>query len=222
MRPGEWTLRSRRVVTPSGTRAADILIRGETIAALAAFEDPDREGVILDVGDWLVLPGLVDLHVHVQEPGPEDAEGFETATRAAAAGGMTTPGRPADPQPPGRRPSPGPSPPSSPRRSASSGLIAVSTAAWSPAMPREVEPLVDAGVLGIVAALGTRLGPESPRRPRRRDLREAMPRLARLGRPLVVQAGLDGAGTRPRRRPPGPGGSPAGTRRRGRSRRSGP
>ena len=59
MKPGEWTLRSRCVVTPSGTRAADILITGETIVALGDHRDPAREGVILDVGDWLVLPGLI-------------------------------------------------------------------------------------------------------------------------------------------------------------------
>ena len=79
-------LRSRRVVTPSGTRAATIHIRGEKIERVGAFE----ENCDVDYGDLAILPGLVDSHVHVNEPGRTDWEGFDTATRAAAAGGITT------------------------------------------------------------------------------------------------------------------------------------
>ena len=79
-------LRSRRVVLPDGVRAASIHVDGERIARIGDFSDPaDR-----DYGDLVIMPGLVDSHVHVNEPGRTEWEGFETATRAAAAGGVTT------------------------------------------------------------------------------------------------------------------------------------
>jgi allantoinase len=79
-------LRGRRVVTPQGTRAATIHIRGERIERVGDFD----EHADVDYGDLVLLPGLVDSHVHVNEPGRTEWEGFETATRAAAAGGVTT------------------------------------------------------------------------------------------------------------------------------------
>ena len=55
------------------------------------IESPSSSGSdVLDVGDALVFPGLVDAHVHLNEPGRTDWEGFATGTRAAAAGGFTT------------------------------------------------------------------------------------------------------------------------------------
>jgi len=79
-------LRSRRVVTPQGTRAATVHIKGERIERVGEFD----ERADVDYGDLVVMPGLVDSHVHVNEPGRTEWEGFETATRAAAAGGVTT------------------------------------------------------------------------------------------------------------------------------------
>src|SRR5438132_8326148 len=79
-------LRSRRVVTPSGVRAATIHVRGEKIERVGDFE----ETADIEYGDPVIMPGLVDSHVHVNEPGRTEWEGFESATRAAAAGGVTT------------------------------------------------------------------------------------------------------------------------------------
>ncbi len=79
-------VRSRRVVTPSGVRAASIHIRGERIERIGDYEEPAD----VDYGDLVIMPGLVDSHVHVNEPGRTEWEGFESATRAAAAGGVTT------------------------------------------------------------------------------------------------------------------------------------
>jgi allantoinase len=81
----DLVLRSRRVVTPSGTRPAAVCVRRGRIAAIEDFATPGQ-----DLGDLALLPGLVDPHVHVNEPGRTDWEGFATATRAAAAGGVTT------------------------------------------------------------------------------------------------------------------------------------
>jgi allantoinase len=79
-------LRSRRVVFPDGERAAAVAVRDGRVAAVAGYHELAGE----DLGDVALLPGLVDTHVHVNEPGRTEWEGFATATRAAAAGGVTT------------------------------------------------------------------------------------------------------------------------------------
>src|SRR4029077_13232855 len=83
-------VRSRRVVTPEAMGPAAILIRGGTISGVAGFDAVPAGGAIFDAGERVVMPGLVDTHVHVNEPGRAEWEGFTTATRAAAAGGVTT------------------------------------------------------------------------------------------------------------------------------------
>ncbi|WP_299539066.1 allantoinase AllB [uncultured Streptomyces sp.] len=87
----ELVLRSTRVVTPEGTRPATVTVSGGTIRAVLPHDAEPPPGARLeDVGDHVVLPGLVDTHVHVNDPGRTAWEGFWTATRAAAAGGITT------------------------------------------------------------------------------------------------------------------------------------
>ncbi len=75
-------------MTPSGTRAATVVVAGGVIESVR--EAAPAGAPVVDVGDSVLMPGLVDTHVHVNEPGRTDWEGFETATRAAAAGGVTT------------------------------------------------------------------------------------------------------------------------------------
>src|SRR5262245_12224963 len=82
-------LRGQRVVTPDGVRPASVHIEGDKISRLGAWDDVGV-GELYDAGESLVMPGLVDSHVHVNEPGRTEWEGFATATRAAAAGGITT------------------------------------------------------------------------------------------------------------------------------------
>jgi allantoinase len=81
------SLRSTRVVTAEGIRAASIHIRDGRIEAVRPHDE--GKGAI-DYGDLVIMPGVVDSHVHVNEPGRTEWEGFESATRAAAAGGVTT------------------------------------------------------------------------------------------------------------------------------------
>ncbi|MEU0036835.1 allantoinase AllB [Streptomyces sp. NPDC006333] len=84
-------LRSTRVITPEGTRAAAVAVAGGRITAVLAYDAEVPPGARLeDFGDDVLLPGLVDTHVHVNDPGRTEWEGFWTATRAAAAGGITT------------------------------------------------------------------------------------------------------------------------------------
>src|SRR3982074_398186 len=78
-------LRSRRVVFPDGVRPASGHVEGGLITKVGPWED---EGI--DLGDDVLSPGVVDTHAHINEPGRTEWEGFATATRAAAAGGVTT------------------------------------------------------------------------------------------------------------------------------------
>lgn len=82
----DLVLRSRRVVTPQGERPAAVCLRDGRIAAVEDYHAVVGE----DLGELALLPGLVDTHVHANEPGRTDWEGFPTATRAALAGGITS------------------------------------------------------------------------------------------------------------------------------------
>lgn len=83
-----WALRSTRVVAGGRALPATVHVRGGTIERIDAHDAPSPR--VVDVGDLTVMAGLVDTHVHVNEPGRTAWEGFATATRAAAAGGVTT------------------------------------------------------------------------------------------------------------------------------------
>jgi allantoinase len=83
-------IRARRVVTSGHERPASVVIRDGLIADVTDSADPGGAHVIELGPDRVLLPGLVDAHVHVNEPGRTEWEGFATATRAAAAGGVTT------------------------------------------------------------------------------------------------------------------------------------
>ncbi|MFD5567847.1 allantoinase AllB [Streptomyces cadmiisoli] len=91
MSDAELVLRSTRVITPEGMRAASVAVADGTITAVLPYDADVPPGARLeDFGDDVLLPGLVDTHVHVNDPGRTEWEGFRTATRAAAAGGITT------------------------------------------------------------------------------------------------------------------------------------
>src|SRR5829696_5483077 len=83
-------VRSERVVLPDGERAADVHIHAGRIVEIAPHGVAPAGAAVLDAGSLVVCPGLVDTHVHVNDPGRSDWEGFDSATRAAAAGGVTT------------------------------------------------------------------------------------------------------------------------------------
>src|SRR3984893_4350492 len=83
-------IRSERVVTPEGVKAATVHIRNGTITSVRGHDDLPSGANVYDARESVVMAGLVDTHVHINEPGRTDWEGFVTATRAAAAGGVTT------------------------------------------------------------------------------------------------------------------------------------
>jgi allantoinase len=83
-----WALHGRRVVSPQEVEESWVVVRGELIEEVRSTPPQDME--IISVGDAVVMPGLVDSHVHINEPGRTEWEGFFTATQAALAGGVTT------------------------------------------------------------------------------------------------------------------------------------
>ena len=93
MHPVELVIRGRRVVTEHGIVPASGHITRDYISSISIYEDVPGGAELIEAFDSIVMPGLVDTHVHVNEPGRTDWEGFETATRAAAAGGVQVVGR---------------------------------------------------------------------------------------------------------------------------------
>lgn len=83
-------VRSRRAFLPDGERPAAVAVRDGKIAAIVDYAAAPPAANQVDLGGTALLPGLVDTHVHINEPGRTEWEGFATATRAAAAGGVTT------------------------------------------------------------------------------------------------------------------------------------
>src|SRR5579859_7684409 len=86
----DLVVRSRQAVLPDGMRPAAVAVSGPAIEAIGDYDERLAASQDVDLGDLALLPGLVDTHVHVNEPGRTEWEGFATATRAAAAGGVTT------------------------------------------------------------------------------------------------------------------------------------
>ena len=157
----DLVVRSRRAVLPDGTRAAAVAVSGPVIATIEDYGAPleaDRE---IDLGDLALLPGLVDTHVHVNEPGRTEWEGFATATRAAAAGGVTTIcDMPLNSLPPTTSVAA-----LEEKRAAAAGKCWVDVAFWGGAVPgnkASLRPLHEAGVVGFKCFLLDSGVPEFP------------------------------------------------------------
>jgi allantoinase len=183
-------LRSRRVVLPDGVAPAAAHIAGERIAAIAPFDDVPHGARLIDVGDLVVMPGLVDTHVHLNEPGRTEWEGFETGTRAAAAGGVTT----VVDMPLNSVPATTSRDALTLKREAAAGKCSVDAGFWGGVVPGnagELAPLWDAGVLGFKAFLVPSGVPEFTH-VERPDLEAAMPTLAQLRAPLLAHAEVPG------------------------------
>jgi allantoinase len=168
----DLVVRSRRAITPEGERPAAVAVRDGRIAAVEAYDAPLPAAVDTDLGDVALLPGLVDTHVHVNEPGRTEWEGFATATRAAAAGGVTTiVDMPLNSLPPTVDTAA-----LAVKRKAAAGQCHVDVGFWGGAIPgnaAELPALHDAGVFGFKAFLVDSGVPEFPPLDRA-GLREAM------------------------------------------------
>jgi allantoinase len=182
--------RSRRVITPEGIRPAAILVDGETIQAVVAPEEIPAAAATSDFGDLAVLPGLVDSHVHVNEPGRSDWEGFETATRAAAAGGCTLlVDMPLNCLPPTTTAAA-----LEEKRACARNKCLVDWALWGgveSGNQRHIEDLARAGVRGFKCFL-VPPGIDGLTMVSEPELRAALPQVAKTGLPLLVHAELPG------------------------------
>jgi allantoinase len=182
--------RAGRVVTPEGIRAAAILVEGERIQAIVSPDQvPDRYK-IHDFGEAAILPGLVDSHVHINDPGRSEWEGFETATRAAAAGGYTM----LVDMPLNCLPATTTVAALQAKRDAAGDKSRVDWAAWGGVAHNnqgDIEPLAAAGVPGFKCFL-VNPGIDGFTMVTEEQLRSALPHVARTGLPLLVHAELQG------------------------------
>jgi allantoinase len=186
----DLTVRARRIITSAGERSGAVVVRDGRIEAV--LDDSERTtlepaGSVLDVpDDCVLLPGLVDSHVHVNEPGRTEWEGFASATAAAAAGGVTTiVDMPLNSIPPTvdvaalQR-----------KRAVATGQVAIDVAFWGGAVPGNVDDLqamYDDGVVGFKCFLLPSGVDEFPPLDAE-QLRAAMTRIASFGGLLIAHA----------------------------------
>ncbi|HVS01375.1 MAG TPA: allantoinase AllB [Thermoanaerobaculia bacterium] len=181
-------LRSRRVVTAQGLHPAAVRVDGGRIAAIEPWEGVPAGAPAEELGDLVLMPGLVDTHVHCNDPGRGDWEGFANATRAAAAGGVTT----LVDMPLNSVPATTSRAGLEGKRQASAGRLWVDLGLWGGVVPGnagELATLAAGGVRGFKAFLAPSGVEEFPH-VAGGDLDAALPALARLGLPLLVHAEL--------------------------------
>jgi allantoinase len=191
MPPPNLVIRGPRVVLPDSIAPASIHIVNEKIVAIGSYEDvPDGSELIEADEASVVMAGLVDSHVHINEPGRTEWEGFATATRAAAAGGVTTlVDMPLNSIPPtttvlGLQE----------KLTAARGQCSVDVGFWGGVVPGnagELAALYDAGVVGFKCFL-IHSGVDEFPNVTEDDLREALPELAKLDALLIVHAEVPG------------------------------
>ncbi len=181
-------VRSRRVVCRGSVGPRTVHVVGERIVRVGAWDDVPTGVAVEDFGDDVVMAGLVDTHVHVNEPGRSAWEGFFTATRAAAAGGVTT----LVDMPLNSIPATTTVRALEEKVASLEGKCAIDVGLWGGAVPgndAELGPLLDAGALGFKAFLVDSGVPEfAPLT--EADLSRAMDVLAERNAPLLVHAEL--------------------------------
>ncbi|MBI4534817.1 MAG: allantoinase AllB, partial [Ignavibacteriae bacterium] len=185
----ERALLSRAIVGPGGRKSGAVLIAGGKIVDIVGRDEVPADCSSEDFGDLVVSPGLVDSHVHINEPGRTEWEGFETATRAAAAGGITT----LIDMPLNSTPVTTNDIALQAKVNAANGQCWVDYGFYGGLVPGNVaglRSLIDAGVLGIKAFL-IHSGIDDFPNVTEADLRTAMPVIAQSGIPLLVHAELN-------------------------------
>lgn len=181
---------SQRIVTPQGVRSGALLVEGETIRGIVERPQVPSDVALMDFGESAILPGLVDSHVHINEPGRADWEGFATGTRAAAAGGYTLiVDMPLNCLPPTTTVEA-----LEAKRACAKGSSLVDWALWGGVVGdnrQHIEPLAAAGVPGFKCFL-VDPGIDGFAMVTEQQLREALPYVAKTGLPLLVHAEVPG------------------------------
>ena len=181
---------SRRVVTPHGIKPAAVLAQDERIFDVVPPGQLSAEIPVTDFGDAAILPGLVDSHVHINEPGRTEWEGFRTATRAAASGGYTL----LVDMPLNCLPATTTVDALEAKRKAATGECRVDWMAWGGVVSdnqEHIESLAAAGVPGFKCFL-IHPGIDGFTKVNERELHAALPHVAKTGLPLLVHAELPG------------------------------
>ncbi len=183
-------IRSKRVVTPEGVHPATVHIREGVIEKISGYDDAPSGKRTYDAKNSVVMPGLVDTHVHINDPGRTEWEGFETATRAAAAGGVTT----LIDMPLNSIPATTTAAALEIKREAARDKCWVNVGFWGGVVPGnagELRGLYEAGAFGFKCFLVPSGVPEFAN-VGEEDLRAALPTIAALDVPLLVHAELPG------------------------------
>ena len=181
---------SDRIVTPAGTRPGALLVDGARILGVVNTAEIPADTPVHDHRGRAILPGLVDTHVHINEPGRTEWEGFRTATRAAAAGGYTL----LVDMPLNCLPETTTVAHLEAKRASAAGQCWVDWSAWGGIVADNqdhIEPLAEAGVPGFKCFL-LYPGCEGFSMVGRAQLEAALPHLAATGLPLLVHAELSG------------------------------
>ena len=181
---------SNRTITPGGIRRAVVLIKDGKIIDVVT-ELPHGDFPVTDVGDDVLMAGIVDPHVHINEPGRTEWEGFDTATKAALAGGITS----LVEMPLNASPVTTTAKAFDEKIKATAGKLHTNCGFWGGIIPgneNEIEPLIEKGVLGFKAFL-THSGIDEFPNVTEKDLRKAMPLIAKHDLPLLVHCELDDA-----------------------------
>jgi allantoinase len=184
-------IRGKQVVLPDSTGPASLHIQDEKIVAIAAYDDvPANCELVTAADESIVMAGLVDTHVHINDPGRAEWEGFATATRAAAAGGVTTlVDMPLNSIPPTTTRAG-----LAAKLAAAKGQCSVDVAFWGGVVPgntSELLPLLNAGVVGFKCFLIDSGVAEFPN-VTEDDLRAALPVLTERNALLIVHAEVAG------------------------------
>jgi len=181
---------SSRVVTPDAVRPAALLVDGERIHDVVPPNSVPPGAETHDFGDAAIFPGLIDSHVHINDPGRADWEGFETATRAAATGGYTL----LVDMPLNCLPATTTVSALQAKRQAAQGRCWVDWTTWGGIVAdnqSDIEPLAQAGVPGFKCFL-VHPGVDGFTMVNAEQLCAALPQLVRSGLPLLVHAELQG------------------------------
>jgi len=187
--PNVFALHSSQVITEAGIRDLTICIKDGKIADLLPGRVSTPEYPLEDLGDLVIMPGIIDSHVHVNEPGRTDWEGFETITRAAVAGGITT----LVDMPLNASPVTTTAFALQEKIASTRGKLYCNCGFWGGIVPGNLnvlEDLIESGVLGIKAFL-THSGIDDFPNVTEQELRIGMPIVAKYKIPLLAHAELD-------------------------------
>lgn len=182
----DLVIRAHHAVLPHGTVAAAVAVQDGRIAAIDAIDALNGRDEVELAHDESLIPGAVDTHVHVNEPGRTEWEGFDSATRAARAGGVTTLiDMPLNSIPPTTTPEA-----LEAKKAAAAGRTHVDVGFWGGAVPENLgslRALWDAGVFGFKCFLAPS-GVDEFGHLDRTQLRAAMEEIASFGGRLIVHA----------------------------------